>query len=126
MRAGGQQEKNVTFRCWGLTGEHATIEGSNPQDNTAMGTVKGPIASLDSIMRALGHEGRDLQILKVDCEGCEWTALDYIARAHPEVSGRACVYERSLRVCACVCERSVQGSCVLVFGQERGALACGM
>ena len=63
-----QLDSNVTFRCWGLTGDPVdTIKGSDPLDNSEMGVVLGPLASLNNIMLALGHHGRDIQMLKIDC-----------------------------------------------------------
>lgn len=44
-----------------------TIKGSDPLDNSEMGVVLGPLASLNNIMLALGHHGRDIQMLKIDC-----------------------------------------------------------
>jgi hypothetical protein len=61
-------DSNVTFRCWGLTGEESSAnKGYDPKDHTQMGAVLGPLASLEVIMKALGHTHRDVQVLKIDC-----------------------------------------------------------
>ena len=44
--------------------------------------------SLDRIMHRLGHEGRRLTVLKVDCEGCEWDAFHHIAMHAPTLIER--------------------------------------
>ena len=62
-----QLDSNVTFRCWGLSGGDEVMKGSNPLDQARMGDVLGPLASLNTIMLALGHYGRDIQMLKIDC-----------------------------------------------------------
>lgn len=63
-----QLDGNVTFRCWGLTGGKSdNNKGYNPQDHTHMGSIMGPLASLDAMMVALGHTHRDVQVLKIDC-----------------------------------------------------------
>merc|ERR1712007_133601 len=36
------------------------------------------------IIDRLGHRGRELSILKMDCEGCEWDSLDMLATQRPE------------------------------------------
>ena len=40
----------------------------------ALGKAAGPAGrSMPEIVRELGHSGKVIDILKIDCEGCEWT-----------------------------------------------------
>jgi len=50
----------VHFHPWGL---------ANATD------ASGELKSLADIVKLLGHEGRKVNILKIDCEGCEWTTF---------------------------------------------------
>ena len=53
------------------------------------GNLTGPLYSLERIIRKLGHGGRTIDMLKIDCEGCEWDALHHLAtRASPSVLAR--------------------------------------
>mmetsp|Transcript_33330 Transcript_33330/g.73509 ORF Transcript_33330/g.73509 Transcript_33330/m.73509 type:complete len:342 (-) Transcript_33330:523-1548(-) len=68
----------ATFHPWGLG------EDGGETTYSVRGGGSFSSMSLASMMKALGHTGRRLDILKVDCEGCEWQALpavfDAIAR----------------------------------------------
>jgi len=59
-------DKYATFHPWGLgnDGEHVTFGASNF-------TTK----SLETIVKDLGHTGRTIDVLKIDCEGCEWHVM---------------------------------------------------
>ena len=50
---------NVTFHPWGLV---RSDHGPN-------------MKSMETIVHELGHEGREIDILKIDCEGCEWETV---------------------------------------------------
>lgn len=57
---------NVTFLNWGL--------GPNkPWSHRTYGDIVGKMFELEEIMDSLGHSKVD--VLKLDCEGCEWEAL---------------------------------------------------
>eukprot|EP01064_Diplonema_japonicum_P030178 TRINITY_DN5059_c0_g1_i4.p1 TRINITY_DN5059_c0_g1~~TRINITY_DN5059_c0_g1_i4.p1 ORF type:complete len:564 (+),score=126.42 TRINITY_DN5059_c0_g1_i4:44-1735(+) len=66
----------VHFHFKGLRGESHAIHRA-----TSYGHVGGPLFHLQELMDQLGH--KEIHMLRVDCEGCEWEAFDWIQR-HPE------------------------------------------
>lgn len=59
--------RNIHFHRWGLYGSSQPARGAVWK-------------TLPQIIHALGHQGRTIDILKIDCEGCEWESFqDWIA-----------------------------------------------
>ena len=59
-------DKYATFHPWGV-GEDGSVNKFNGLEWTAK--------SIDTIVRKLDHADRKIDVLKIDCEGCEWTSL---------------------------------------------------
>ncbi|KAL4532729.1 hypothetical protein Ndes2526B_g08312 [Nannochloris sp. 'desiccata'] len=65
----------VHFHAWGLRGEDPSKDAIlfNPLTNK-----HNPLLTLMEMRTRLAHGGRKIDILKVDCEGCEWDAFKLI------------------------------------------------
>ena len=61
-----ENDLNLTFHAIGLGGADQNFEFKGK-------SYKG--LTLQSIMRELGHEGRVIDVLKIDIEGAEWAVL---------------------------------------------------
>ncbi|KAL7537057.1 hypothetical protein ACHAWF_005645, partial [Thalassiosira exigua] len=62
----------ATFHPWGLGEEGETMSYTTYTDGRKLSWVaKG----LEGMMRKLGHENRTIDVLKIDCQGCEYAAL---------------------------------------------------
>jgi len=59
-------DEYAIFHDWGL-GKDGDAKKIKQKTFTAK--------SLETIVKDLGHEGRTIDILKIDCEGCEWTVM---------------------------------------------------
>lgn len=75
---------NVTFHYWGL--KQGQTSDSHPE-KTGYGVVKGELFTIDEIVSKLGHVGRRLSILKIDCEGCEWGVFESLYHAKLPFAG---------------------------------------
>lgn len=63
------------FHPWGLGRDGET---QSPEVYYDKGAGIFPTSSLKSIMSRLDHSGKKIDMLKIDCEGCEWKALPEI------------------------------------------------
>lgn len=61
----------ASFHEWGLGEDGTKVDF----DNHVRGSSSFTSMSLKSIIRELHHTGRKIDILKIDCELCEWQAV---------------------------------------------------
>ena len=63
-----QLAPNVTFHKLGFKYAHI----GDIKQSVDYASIDAPLYSLNEVIQMLGHGGRQLDILKMDCEGCEW------------------------------------------------------
>ena len=72
----GKRLHNVTFLSWGLTSTEAGYPYAEASNLGALyGALSGKLYTLPQIVTMLGHRGRTITALKLDCEGCEFAAF---------------------------------------------------
>jgi len=75
-RKGDAQNKNIHYHQWGITSSYDTNYKIDIPPKDREGAV---FLSIQETMKRLGHEGRTIDIFKIDCENCEWaTYKDWI------------------------------------------------
>jgi hypothetical protein len=62
-RGAKNTNRGIIFHKWGLVSSYSSV-GNNVTTHT-----------FPEIKKLLGHEGRTLDVFKIDCEGCEWYVL---------------------------------------------------
>jgi hypothetical protein len=77
---------NVTFHPWclGTSMGELLLDGAQRQGHAE----RKQFLQLDEVVRRLGHVDDELTVLKMDCEGCEWAALDALRTRMPEFLAR--------------------------------------
>ncbi len=73
-------QRNMHYHSWGIKSSyHNDTRISHVIDHQGNPMLNGTFLSLPETMRLLGHTNRTIDILKVDCESCEWfTYRDWI------------------------------------------------
>lgn len=78
---------NVTFYSYCLGKEETELQiadGAHTYKNRSEIRAENFI-TLPELMKKLGHTGRPLTLLKLDCEGCEWDLLSSLVQDHPDI-----------------------------------------
>jgi Methyltransferase domain len=65
----------VHYHAWGLRGD---VPSSGTTFFNPLTNAHNPLLTLMEMRTRLAHDGRKIDILKVDCEGCEWAAFNLI------------------------------------------------
>jgi hypothetical protein len=76
---------NVTFHPWclGTDSSELKLDGGPKRDDNGL-----KFKQLPAIINELGHQNEELTMLKMDCEGCEWDALDSLQIQMPTFFSR--------------------------------------
>lgn len=86
---------DIHFHQWGFKRDNGPTTDESPDENYAYPALPGQVTStgrlmgrdalsykyhsLSQTMKLLGHAGRTIDVLQIDCEGCEWsTYRDWI------------------------------------------------
>lgn len=67
----------VTFHKYGLQGAGVDVSQTHSVNYEALDPSK--LKTLGDLVKLMGHEDRTIDILRMDCEGCEWGALKELA-----------------------------------------------
>jgi hypothetical protein len=70
-RPGDLEMKNIHYHQWGIKSSYnASSKPAQSLQHTA--TVQPELLTFQQTLTKLGHNGRRIDILKIDCDSCEW------------------------------------------------------
>jgi hypothetical protein len=68
-RPGDPESKNIHYHQWAMQSSYDTVYNAAVAQKHVMATNT---ASFPDMVERLGHQNRTIDVLKMDCEQCEW------------------------------------------------------
>lgn len=69
-RAGDPEYKNIHYHQWAMKSSYDTVYNAAAAQKHGLAVTS--TASFPDMVERLGHQNRTIDVLKMDCEQCEW------------------------------------------------------